>query len=486
MSTKFSILDQRTAILANRTTAVTRMYIPARQKRRLQANHVIDHYMMGQSQDVNPSLETSLANNYVDPGTLGMLATLFSNLTAKGIHLVTGEEDEKQIQKWVKRTRLIKNMRLSEKHASGYGDTVIKVYWDDIRKTVMTEVEHPSYYVPYSENEVFLLWETPYDNQGDMYVENYIIGKSGTVFDDGSVQESKTEAVGMRASYVTETQIETFLRNEKPLNKWLTGAYKKLPFSRIPLLHIPNGDLDYDEYGTSDFFVALGTIDKYHQILTDLKTQSKLLIPPIGVTGSNRPGHPDKNGQITIKYQSGMMYYLGENGSMEIPDFSPMVTALESEKKNTWWDLLRAIDLTKGATGELGEVSNLREREIKIIFGPTVSKIGNRRDDRQPYWDDLLVLIDECWAGNDSLGYKTLFPKTIKDAEFVCDAVLPTDVKEELENLTTLRQNDGIDIETISDRGIKLLGLSGDPVEIAKNIHREQDVLNFKPLDTKE
>lgn len=470
-------LDQYTQILnGRRMQHMSDTIYPKSEHRRIQAYQILDHYLCADSANAILELPDSLHTWWLDPGTMKAFAGVFAKLICKGLRLQPKDQQspkqEKALNQWVQKTRLYRLLRQCCRDTSVYGDSVLQPVWDDALGMPKLDVLHPGWYVPFSQNRVVLIWLMSEDSKV-YHIEDYMLG-TRAVEKDGALEVTTEKRVGMRMANIeyTEGNLGT-----KTLLEYLTGPYTPVPFETIPVVHIKNGEEGGNGFGTSDFSTALDMMDTYHQILTDKRRQSRFMIPPIGVRGNVRFAAPDANGVIKVQYEPGMFVGLGPDGGFDTPDFSALLTAANAEKDNVRVELLRACGITKAALGELGEVSNLRELEIKLIFAPIDNEVQDRRADFETPFMNCLKLIEELWLDKDKAGYNAVFGSTkLSEMELVYDEVMPLDVKGMLDSLVEIRP--ALDRETYTREVMAARGIKGDPAAVAAKAADEEKGVN--------
>jgi hypothetical protein len=464
-------LDQYTQILHKRIhNYMNPGVVSASHVRRMQAYQIIDHYLCADSVHALRELPDSLRQWWTDPGTLKMFAGVFAKLTTKGMRLNSSNdlppERKAALLDWTRRSKLYRVLRQSCRDASAYGDAVLQPVWDNALGCPRLDVLHPGWYVPINENRVLLMWQ-PDIEVDELVVQDYLLGTSG-ILDGDKVRMTGELKVGMRT---VKIRINTIGSNRSVLD-YLTGQYEPLPYSRIPVVHIANGEYGGNGFGTSDFSTALDVMDNYHQLLTDKRRQSRFMIPPIGVRGNVRFAAPSSDGVVRAQYEPGMFVGLGENGGFDMPDFSPLLTAATAEKDDVRAELLRACGLTKAALGELGDVSNLRELEIRMIFAPIDNEVQDRRQDFITPWRDAIRMTEELWKCQDMDGYTKVFGnESLADMDLLFDEVMPKDVATLINTLTASRG--ALDQETYTREIMAARGISGDPAAVAAKVAEE-------------
>jgi hypothetical protein len=293
-----------------------------------------------------------------------------------------------------------------------------------------------------------------------------MIGTEARRVDETRAMVTGRAMAGRRSGWVDETQ-RSAVGNETPLHERLNAAVgEPLLIDRLPLVHVPNGDTDIDGWGTSDFWQCLSQVDMYNELMTDRRKGSRFLQPPMVVYGERPP--LGKDNKPSMSYKPNTIYYVGENGGMAVPDFTNMLKATHDEQVAVYGEILRALGLCKAMLGDVGDVSNRRDREVRLMYMPGVTKITNRREERMQYWRRILALLRDVWQAHDKEGYK----KRLRDTDLAAmridmDDLLPEDVAEQVQTLTTARSGGAFDRVTYTDQVLQTMGIAGDATVIA-------------------
>lgn len=456
-----TILDWRTKVLAGRSAQMMSEYIPEKEHRRMQVTDILARYMAADSSSCLSDLSASHQTWWTDTGLVYMLSGAFTDLTLYGARLVIEDADQdKLVRKELRRMRFWRLMRQAERFCSAYGDGVVEVRWDEDAKRPRLEVYMPSMYLK-TETGCVLFWTVP-EKRDQVYITQYAVGKIGRPVGDGiEVDMTSADSVGMIEGWTAE-DARSGLRNVRPLDRRLGNAYVPLPCSAVPVVVIPNGDQDINGFGVSDFWNALDLVDEHTEVVTDGRIGSQFLIPPIQISGERPPG-VGADGKPSIEYEPGMMYWTGENGNMTVPDFTPMVKGANEQADRVWNDILKAVGLSPAAVGDVGEVSNRRDREVRLMYMPVENKIMARREDRLPYWESILARIAELWMANDAAGYEKVFGDiNLAEVEIGLDDILPQDIAEYMSMLSQARNGGAMPRKLYAKEAFGALGINED------------------------
>ena len=480
------ILDHKSQILDKRNAGLPASYIPKHDKRRIESNSVLNYYYLGDSSSAITELADSLRETWTDPAPVYLLASTFATLTTLGMRLIIDKADEKiqkKIQKKLRRGKFYRKIREAARFASAFGDGIIEIVYDNKLKSPKLNSYHPSCFQRISDDEVILYWSDE-DHPEEIYVKHYLKALIGKKVEKGVLINKLSEkvAIGLREGWVPEVQL-THLGNEIPLqDRFEPGhLHKPLPgLTEIPVISLPNGDDDVYGFGVSDFWNVLGLIDNWVQIISDQKAQSLFLIPPIFTHGEKAPGKMnEKTGNRETEYEPHQLYHLGENGGVDVPDFANMMKAGNIQKDVVWNSILGTIGLAKAMLGDVGEVSNRRDREVRLMYMPGQTKIKNRREDYLPYFDDIKDRMHEIWTATDKKSYQEVFGSiNLKELEFGFDDILPADIKERVETINSVQDRAGFDKETYTRELVNILGIDGNAEEITKKAAAESKLEN--------
>ncbi|MCX7003854.1 MAG: hypothetical protein NTV22_11350 [bacterium] len=469
--------DWRGAVMDERTVPTVAGYIPEEHKRRMQCADVLCKYMAGASFECyQPEHMTeSLEENWVDTAPVYMLADALAGLTLLGFRLSGEDEDmAKTVQTWLLRSKTLVSLRQAERTCNATGDAVVLVRWNALRREPQVEAYLPGMYLPLGDASALLFWGRPEAKwRNKLFVEHYTVGSEGKVIEENKVRVTGRTMAGVRSGWVDLNE-RTAAGNERELQDRLSpGVFSPLGIDRLPLVHIPNGETDMDGWGTSDFWQALGLVDMFNELMTDRRKGARFLQPPMVTWGDGPP--LDKQNRPSIKYAPNSIYYVGATGGMTIPDFSNMLKATHDEQQAVWGDILRTIGLCKAMLGDVGDVSNRRDREVRLMYQPGRTKVLNRREERMQYWQRVLGLVADVWRANDAAGYKErMLDADMSTLSIECDDVLPEDVAEIVTTLTGVKNAGGLDRETYTGEAIKALGIAGDAAEIAAKAGQEE------------
>ena len=482
-------LDHRSQILDKRNVGLPASYIAKHDIRRMKSNTVLNYYYLGDSASAITELPDSLRENWTDPAPVYLLSSTFATLTTLGMRLMIDEIDEKvqkKIRKKLRRGKFFRKIREAARFASAFGDGIIEIVYDEKLKSPKLKSYHPSCFQRINDNEVILYWSDELHPE-EIYVKHYVNGPVAQKIKekDGEVTYKKLEetGIGLKQGWVPKEVQNTPLGNEIPLqDRFTTDAlHEALPgLTEIPVISLPNGDDDIYGFGVSDFWNVLGLVDNFVQLISDQKKQSLFLIPPIFTFGNLPPGKVNvETGKRETEYEPNQLYHLGENGGVEVPDFANMMKAGNIQRVVVWSDILINIGLAKAMMGDVGDVSNRRDREVRLMYMPGQTKIKNRRDDFLPYFDDIKDRMHELWIATDKKSYQEVFGTVdLKELEFGFDDILPADIKERVETINSVQDRAGFDKETYTREVVNILGIDGDPAEITKKATAESKLEN--------
>jgi len=467
--------DWRGAVLDGRTTPRMADWVPEEQKRRLECADVLGRYFAGASLECLKDVAASHRENWTDTALVHRLADALAGLVLLGWRLKDDDEERAEhVNAWLVRSRIVAALRQAERISAALGDAVLVVRWDERKKHPIVETYFPSMYMPVGDTSAVIYWTRPEALYRDkIYVEHYIVGSQGDLVEPDRVRLTDTRMAGVKRGWV-DTVERTSAGNPVALwDRLGAGVFEALHIDSLPVIHLPNGDTDMDGWGTSDFWSVLGLVDVYNELMADRRKGSKFLQPPIATWGDKPP--IDKNGEPVINYAPNALYYVGQAGGMQVPDFSNMLKATHEEQEAVLADILQSIGLCKAMMGDVGEVSNRRDREVRLMYMPGVNKINARREERTPAWEKVLGLIRDVWLAHDKTGYTDMIgDRDITEMTMAMDPVLPEDVGEYVSQLTMVKNTGGIDRETYAKEALGAMGVSGDAAEIAKKAQGEE------------
>jgi hypothetical protein len=461
-----SRIDQWTHILTGRSSSPPLRWLYPGDRRRITAYGILDWYEAGASNKAISDLPLSYQKNWIDTGIVAYLGGKLAELTLTGFKAQLADDDKgsQALAAWVEESELDLQLGEIERLTSIYGDGVARVAWDDARGIPVVQARHPGmYYANNAEKtSVVLVAHNAYDQQY-LDVEWYYLDGARVFMVQQQIKVSDLTGLG----------------NEKPLVERLTAAPVELACTALPIIHVPNRSGADDRWGESDFSRVLALIDCWHKsACTDARIISERMAAPTRfVTSQTNPQTrvaADGTRRTQFEYEPGVMYWLGETGSVTQLDNDKALDLVIKYDGVTWDKILKFIGLTRAGIGETGETGGLREFQVKLMYGPTEQTILRRRRARLPRWRNALRTSRELWQGMDAGGYKKRFgDKRLEDAQLSCGPLMPEDVESHMTMLATGRAQGGLPRKYYVAEIMKALNVAGNVEEAMKLLEDE-------------
>jgi len=462
-----SRIDQWTHILTGRRASPPLGWLYPGDRRRITAYGVLDWYEAAASDKAIDNLPLSYQRSWIDTGVVAYLGGKMAELTLTGFKVQIDDNDaaSQALAAWVEASELDMHLVEIERLTSIYGDGVARVAWDDARGIPVVQPRHPAmFYANDAEkNSVVLVAHNAYDHEV-LDVEWYYL--------DG------------KRVFMVQQQIKvsdlTGLGNEKPLVARLTAAPVELACSSLPVVHVPNRPGADDRWGESDFSRLLALIDTWHKsACTDARMISERMASPrTFVVTEKDPSTKvalDGTRRTINEFEPGSITWLGAAGSVTQLDNSAALDLVIKYDGSTWDKILKLVGLTRTGIGEAGDIGNLRQFQVKLMYGPTEQTINRRRRARMPRWRALLRTCTELWQGMDAAGYRKRFGDArLDDAVLSCGPLMPEDVEGRMTLLATARAQGGLPRRYYVTELMKALGIDGN-VDEALTLLAEED-----------
>jgi len=193
----------------------------------------------------------------------------------------------------------------------------------------------------------------------------------------------------------------------------------------IPIVHVPNGFAELEHFGQSSLSVGVQAFETLAQGDTDAAKASELAgTPQIAVSGAAVPP--------TLEMKKGIVWGLGENGSMDTIDQSAPLTALLDYNKATQERIERIV---KVPAGILGRNANREIRSgvaLQISNFPYDQEIGKLRLTRTPKYQLALKMVQRIAIQNGA------GPSVVAPARVSFGSYLPSDLASSVTNVNTL------------------------------------------------
>lgn len=461
-------IDQWSHILNGRQRVGTLKWLYPLDTRRIQAYCILDWYEAAQSDKAIQSLPDSYVRNWVDSGVVAYLGGKFAELTMTGVKLQFPEKEEAnaELDKWVSESELDSVLHQIERNASIYGDAVGRVAWDFERMIPVIEDRHPGMY--YSDGaaakSVVLIAHSAMDPDY-LDVEHYSVRDGKVYMLTGIIKASDTTA----------------LNNERSLYDRIASMPETvLGCSSLPLVHVLNRKGADDRWGESDFSRVLSLVDSWHKsACTDARIISERMASPSRfISGEKDPTistTPDGRRVVNQKYEPGVMYHLGQNGTVTQLDNSTALDLLIKYDAGTWDKILKLIGLTRAGIGETGDTGNLREFQVKLMYGPTDQTVRRRRRRLVPRIKLMLKVARELWQTQDPGGYNKRFGTAkLEDAVIGFGSIMPEDMEGRMNLLATARAGGGLPRRYYVGEVLNTMGVEGN-VDEAITMLEEED-----------
>jgi hypothetical protein len=468
-----NISDYYGAILDKRMSVRLRDYIPVDDQRRMKACQVLGLYMYGSSKYAQANLAASYSADWVETGLVYKLATAMGDLVTLGMR--PNVEDKKQLKKInmaLSRCAWYRTVRKFVRDAGAFGDSIMEVGWDDQLRQPTLTIYLSAMYLPFPDRSGCVVFYGLPHVQDQIHVTMYFKGVRADKGPDGLVRmqagAADNQAVGVVSGWVDDTA-------DKPLHERLKGAGRMLPTTGIPVFHMPCGDVDRLGFGTSDFWSVLSLVDCYGEVVTDQRRASRFIIPPGVITGDQPPRGSSGEKEVQLNYKAQTFYYVGQTGDMKYMDNSTLMAAAEKRRVELFDQTVEGIGMCKAMLGNVGDVSNRRDREVRLMYMPGRNKVIQRREDVGIYLPAIQQAMEETWRAFDKRGYEDAFGSlSLGDMEWMYDDVLPEDVQERIAAIAASRSMGALDRETASRDVLGTLRIEGDAKKIAATAAAEE------------
>ena len=193
----------------------------------------------------------------------------------------------------------------------------------------------------------------------------------------------------------------------------------------IPIVHIPNGFAELEHFGQSSLAVGVQALESLAQADTDSAKASELAgTPQIAVSGAAVPP--------TLEMKKGIVWGLGENGSMDVIDQSAPLTALLDYIKSLQE---RCERILKVPAGVLGRNANREIRSgiaLQISNFPYDQEVEKLRLTRAPKYQLALKMVQRIAIQNGA------GPASVAPARVSFGSHLPSDLATSVANVNTL------------------------------------------------
>lgn len=271
-----------------------------------------------------------------------------------------------------------------------------------------------------------------------------------------------------------------------------SAGWEDLGIDFLPIVWIPNIELEGEDYGKSNLKDHLATLDGLINDATDLsKNSEKLGGAIVGVSGKNLTAKKDSTtGEpVPVEIQPNAVYFLGENGKLEVVDTSEMQRALLETKKAHEDKLIRNSDITEVAAGIATTQTELSGVALRMLLQPLLDKINPMRRQRQRRYAQLFYLVQRLMQIFGNAEQKAMFTDPLYDVVMNFGNLIPTDRKSkieeyilmleiyDLETVLEIAQSEGADInvETVLRRKAEERAQKIQEQQAAFTYQRDQD-----------
>jgi len=298
-------------------------------------------------------------------------------------------------------SKLIKN----ELNASIYGDEVYRIGWNNKLKRPDFLIRDPGFVFPFDEDDdgeferVVEAWEQKVGKKGYVYKREYWLDDDGRcLITAGWYEMEKPGDESLRFGKVVEYEKVDGIE----LKNQYTG------YDYIPRILIENIDIDESYGGLSDMTPVLDIIDSMINAESDMDSNSTLLGGAVvGVKDENAMrsqfvreqtdryldvGKRIKEGAYTLEVAPGKVI----PGGIDLLDTSKMHDALIKYAEYLLGKFAKNSRITEVGIG-LRDPKDLTGIALKIIIGPLIRSIMNKKTFRYPKYEELIRRIEKLY-----------------------------------------------------------------------------------------
>jgi hypothetical protein len=327
------------------------------------------------------------------------------------------------------------------------GDALVKdrviLAWEETSRAILDNVGEDQFFVIYRE-----IYELRVDKNGDQKC----FRKSGYYKYNGS---ENVDLLNL---------IDDNLLDESGA-KW-----EDLGIDFMPVLIVPNIEVEGHDFGLSNLHFLIGVIDAMINNDSDIRKNSELL-GGASVFASGKDVRlaidPVTKQPKAIAIQPNTFYPLGEGGSAVLLDTSSMQKALLDTHGVIEKKLLRNSKITEIGAGKV-EVSQLSTISIKLLMQPLLDKINPMRDQRNRRYSTMFYYVQRLFQLKGTTEEKSIFASPLYDFTVKWGAILPGDEKAKLEEYAAFNAltDDQTTLERMKD--------DGEPVDVQKVLGRKK------------
>lgn len=250
-----------------------------------------------------------------------------------------------------------------------------------------------------------------------------------------------------------------------------SGAkWEDLGIDFMPVLIVPNIEVEGHDFGLSNLHFLIGVIDGIINNDSDIRKNSELL-GGASVFASGKDVRlaidPVTKKPMPIAIQPNTFYPLGEGGSATLLDTSGMQKALLDTHDVLEKKMLRNSKITEIGAGRV-EVSQLSTISIKLLMQPLLDKINPMRDQRNRRYSTMFYYVQRLFQLKGTPEEKKLFASPLYDFTIKWGNILPGDEKAKLEEYAAFGAL--TDDQTVLER----MKDDGEPVNVQTVLERRK------------
>jgi hypothetical protein len=414
------------------------------------------------------------------------------NITADDIE--TSESSLKRVKrlrKWWKAELLDSKIFENETNCTVLGDSVYRLRMSvkkGKKKTVKVDTFDPGFFFPEFDEDgdlikAHLAWEEEYirnngENGKRVYKETYVL------IDD--------------RCFVTAGYYEPMREDSSPNSDWFDLddltliSYKvdnngaeydnmDLQIDFIPIIYIPNINVQGEPFGKSDLARALDIFSEIANSNTDMASNTSLLgSPPLVLKSDGQYGEVDDNGQSSVTTVGpGQVIEVGPTGDAFLLEVHNMNAAIDSYLKGLDKKLFEVTRATKLAAGKMEGSIIPSGISLRLMQNPLVQATLPKRIGRTHKFLLMLKFVQKLFAKFGEPDDMALFADddySHIDIEF--SDIFPTDRSQAINDLAVAYTAGFLSLET-AVRMCNRLGIDIDDVKKeVERIKKEREEMN--------